>query len=41
VKYVRGRPHLGGGGTVMLEVVFGPRVAGDSGPGIQGESNLE
>jgi hypothetical protein len=40
-KHVRGRPRLGEGETVVLEVVFGLEVAGDSGLGIPDESNLE
>lgn len=40
-KHVRGRPGLGEGETVVLEVVFGLEVAGDEGLGIPDESDLE
>ena len=40
-KHVRGRPGLGEGETVVLEVVFGLEVAGDEGLGVPDESDLE
>ena len=40
-KHVRGRPGLGEGETVVLEVVFGLEVAGDCGLGVPDESDLE
>ena len=40
-KHVRGRPGLGESETVVLEVVLGLDVAGDSSLGISDESSLE
>jgi len=40
-KHVRGRPGLGESETMVLEVVLGLDVAGDSSFGIPDQSNLE
>jgi len=40
-KHVRGRPGLGKSETVMLEVVLGLDVAGDSGLGVPDKGYLE